>query len=77
MTTDFTSRWFADDVKKGQHRDYVEEDVKIRKLLSQGMERAGIAKVDWSDLGASPRIPYRSPGHRHRSSRRRSGQDPR
>ncbi len=47
VTTDFTSRWFADDVKKGQrYRDYVEEDVKIRKLLSQGMERAGIAKVE-------------------------------
>ncbi|HEV8024251.1 MAG TPA: 30S ribosomal protein S3 [Candidatus Nanopelagicales bacterium] len=47
ITTDFTSRWFADDVKKGQrYRDYVEEDVKIRKLLSQGMERAGIAKVE-------------------------------
>ena len=47
VTTDFTSRWFADDVKKGQrYRDYVEEDVKIRRLLSQGMERAGIAKVE-------------------------------
>ncbi len=47
ITTDFTSRWFADDVKKGQrYRDYVEEDVKIRKLLSQGMERAGIANVE-------------------------------
>jgi len=47
VTTDFTSRWFADDVKPGQrYRDYVEEDVKIRKLLSQGMERAGIAKVE-------------------------------
>ena len=47
ITTDFTSRWFADSSKTGQrYRDYVDEDVKIRKLLSQGMERAGIAKVE-------------------------------
>jgi len=47
ITTDFTSRWFADSAKTGQrYRDYVQEDVKIRKLLSQGMERAGISKVE-------------------------------
>lgn len=47
ITTDFTSRWFADSSKTGQrYRDYVQEDVKIRKLLSTGMERAGISKVE-------------------------------
>jgi len=47
ITTDFASRWFADSTKEGQrYRDYVSEDVKIRKLLSTGMERAGIARVE-------------------------------
>jgi small subunit ribosomal protein S3 len=47
VTTDFTSRWFADATKSGQrYRDYVDEDIKIRKLLTDGMERAGIARVE-------------------------------
>jgi small subunit ribosomal protein S3 len=47
ITTDFASRWFADSTKPGQrYRDYVAEDVAIRKLLSKGMERAGISHVD-------------------------------
>ena len=47
ITTDFTSRWFADSSKTGQrYRDYVEEDVAVRRLLSKGMERAGISKVE-------------------------------
>ena len=47
ITTDYSSRWFADSTKKGQrYRDYIEEDVKIRRLLTDGMERAGIAKVE-------------------------------
>jgi small subunit ribosomal protein S3 len=47
ITTDFTSRWFADSSKAGQrYRDYVDEDVKIRALLGKGMERAGISKVE-------------------------------
>ena len=47
ITTDYTSRWFADSTKTGQrYRDYIEEDVKIRRLLTDGMERAGIAKVE-------------------------------
>lgn len=47
ITTDFASRWFADSSKQGQrYRDYVDEDVKIRRLLSKGMERAGISKVE-------------------------------
>ncbi len=47
ITTDHKSRWFADSTKAGQrYRDYVKEDVAIRKLMSTGMERAGIAKVE-------------------------------
>ncbi|MEJ5913817.1 30S ribosomal protein S3 [Pseudokineococcus sp. 1T1Z-3] len=47
ITTEHRSRWFADSTKSGQrYRDYVGEDVSIRKLMSTGMERAGIAKVD-------------------------------
>ncbi len=47
ITTDYSSRWFADSTKTGQrYRDYIEEDVKIRRLLTDGMERAGIAKVE-------------------------------
>ena len=47
ITTDYRSRWFADSSKAGQrYRDYVAEDVAIRKLLSKGMERAGISKVE-------------------------------
>ncbi|MFJ1458247.1 30S ribosomal protein S3 [Nocardia wallacei] len=42
ITTDWKSRWYADK----QYKDYVKEDVAIRKLLSTGMERAGISKVE-------------------------------
>jgi len=42
VTTDWKSRWYADK----SYADYVGEDVKIRKLMTKGMERAGIAKVE-------------------------------
>ena len=42
ITTDWKSRWYADK----QYAEYVAEDVKIRKLLSTGMKRAGISKVE-------------------------------
>ncbi len=42
ITTDFSSRWFADKL----YADYVGEDVAIRRLMSKGMERAGIADVE-------------------------------
>jgi small subunit ribosomal protein S3 len=42
ITTDFKSRWYAE--KK--YKDYVAEDVAIRRMLQRGMERAGIAKVE-------------------------------
>ena len=42
ISTDWKSRWYADKL----YKDYVGEDVKIRKMMSRGLERAGIAKVD-------------------------------
>jgi small subunit ribosomal protein S3 len=42
ITTDWKSRWYADK----QYSEYVGEDVKIRRMLSKGMERAGISKVE-------------------------------
>jgi len=47
ITTEHKSRWFADSTRSGQrYRDYVKEDVAIRKLMSKGMERAGISRVE-------------------------------
>lgn len=47
ITTDHVSHWFADSNKPGQrYKDFVREDIKIRQLMSTGMERAGIAKVE-------------------------------
>jgi small subunit ribosomal protein S3 len=47
ITTDHKSRWFADSTRSGQrYRDYVKEDVAIRRLMSKGMDRAGISKVE-------------------------------
>jgi len=42
ITTDWKSRWFADK----NYGEYVKEDVAIRRLMTKGMERAGIAKVE-------------------------------
>lgn len=42
ITTDFKSRWYADKL----YKDYVKEDVAIRRMLTSGMERAGISKVE-------------------------------
>ena len=47
VTSEYVTRWFTDSTKPGQrYADYVAEDVKIRRLLSEGMERAGISKVE-------------------------------
>ncbi|HXA61255.1 MAG TPA: 30S ribosomal protein S3 [Streptosporangiaceae bacterium] len=42
ITTDFKSRWYADKL----YKDYVKEDVAIRRMLQKGMDRAGISKVE-------------------------------
>src|SRR3954453_13934549 len=41
ISTDWKSRWYADKL----YKDYIAEDVKIRKMMSKGLERAGISKV--------------------------------
>jgi small subunit ribosomal protein S3 len=42
ITTRHKSRWYADK----DYRAYVKEDVAIRRMLSKGMERAGISRVE-------------------------------
>ena len=42
ISTDFKSRWYADKM----YKDYVKEDVAIRRMMTRGMERAGISKVE-------------------------------
>ena len=42
ITTEFRSRWYADKL----YRDYVKEDVAIRAMMSRGLERAGISRVE-------------------------------
>ena len=42
ISTDHKSRWYADKL----YSSYVGEDVKIRRLLTKGLERAGISSVE-------------------------------
>ncbi|HLL66061.1 MAG TPA: 30S ribosomal protein S3 [Micromonosporaceae bacterium] len=42
ISTDWKSRWYADK----EYKSYIAEDVKIRRMMAKGLERAGIAKVD-------------------------------
>ncbi len=47
ITTDHVSRWFADSTKKGQrYADYVAEDIKLRTLLTNRLDRAGVSRVE-------------------------------
>ena len=47
ITTAHRSRWFADSTKPGQrYRDFVKEDVAIRRLMEERLERAGISRVE-------------------------------
>ncbi|HWI01110.1 MAG TPA: KH domain-containing protein, partial [Propionibacteriaceae bacterium] len=42
ISTDHKSRWYADKL----YANYIGEDVRIRKLLTKGLERAGISTVE-------------------------------
>src|SRR5687767_3663369 len=42
ITTDHKSRWYSDKL----YSNYIGEDVKIRRLLTKGLERAGISSVE-------------------------------
>jgi small subunit ribosomal protein S3 len=47
ITTDHRSRWFADSTKKGQrYQDYVTEDIRIRQLLTEKLDRAGVSHIE-------------------------------
>jgi small subunit ribosomal protein S3 len=47
ITTDHVSRWFSDSTKSGQkYSDYVAEDIKIRRMLSTSLDRAGVARIE-------------------------------
>ena len=47
ITTDPGSRWFAESPKPGQrYADYVAEDVRIRKMLTTSLDRAGVARIE-------------------------------
>lgn len=47
VTAEHRSRWFADSTKSGQrYCDFVKEDVEIRRLMQDKLERAGISKVE-------------------------------
>jgi small subunit ribosomal protein S3 len=52
ISTDWKSRWYADK----QYKDYIAEDVKIRRMMAKGLERAGISKVDIERTGDRVRI---------------------
>jgi small subunit ribosomal protein S3 len=47
ITTDHRSRWFADSTKLGQrYKDYVAEDIRIRQLLTERLDRAGVSHIE-------------------------------
>ena len=42
VTTEFKSRWYAEKL----YKDYVKEDVKIRRMMQEKMERAGGSRIE-------------------------------
>ncbi len=42
ITTEYKSRWYAEKL----YKDYVKEDVMIRKMMHQKMERAGVSRIE-------------------------------
>ena len=42
ITTEYKSRWYADKL----YKDYVKEDVMIRRMMEKNMERAGVARIE-------------------------------
>jgi hypothetical protein len=66
-STDHKSRWYADKLYSG----YIGEDVKIRRLLTKGLERA--ASPRWRSSAPATgcgRHLHGASGHRHRPQRR-------
>ncbi len=52
ITTEWKSRWYADK----SYAAYVKEDVAIRRMMSKGMERAGISRVEIERTGDRVRV---------------------
>ena len=52
ITTEYKSRWYADKAYAAN----VKEDVQIRRMMSKGMERAGISRVDIERTGDRVRV---------------------
>ena len=47
ISRDFNTRWFADTTKPGlRYADYVAEDVAIRRLIANKLDRAGVSRVE-------------------------------
>ena len=42
ITTEYKSRWYADKL----YKDYVKEDVMIRRMMEKNMERAGVSRIE-------------------------------
>ncbi len=42
ISSEWKSRWYADKL----YKDYIAEDVRIRRMMTKDLERAGISKVD-------------------------------
>jgi small subunit ribosomal protein S3 len=42
ITTEYKSRWYAEKL----YKDYVKEDVEIRRMMHQKMERAGVSRIE-------------------------------
>ena len=42
ITTEFKSRWYAEKL----YKDYVKEDVLIRRMMEKKMERAGVSRIE-------------------------------
>ena len=42
ITTEFKSRWYAEKL----YKYYVKEDIEIRRMMSKGMERAGVSRIE-------------------------------
>jgi len=42
ITTEYKSRWYAEKL----YKDYVKEDVMIRRMMEKNMERAGVSRIE-------------------------------
>src|SRR5699024_7064441 len=56
-TTDHVSRWFADSTKPGErYADYLANDIRIRSMLEEKLDRAGVSRVNLERTRARVRV---------------------